>query len=299
MHTAPSPPSRTKQLVFFGILAVAFVLVSVLTVYKLSVANAYRVFEVTADTVPVPTDSARIAFGRHLVADVMACTSCHGPDLGGQVLIDSPVAVVSAPNLTTLTRDDNAWTRILRHGVDGEGRGLWLMPTRAHSILQDADLGAIVASIRALPKVARVLPQSHLRLRGNWAVATRKLRLVQTSLARTAPVQTAIAPSAEPAYGRYLARVAQCTSCHGAPAGSAAGIDTDGATDLAASNAAAKGLRPIAPSVLRDAKIFEMALKLRHPGAPFVQGQVPMPQKGFARLTKMEALALWRYFKGA
>lgn len=281
MHTPDTAPSRTKQLIFFGILVTAGVLVSLLTVYKLSVANAYRVYEVETAVLPVPTDAASVARGMHLTKDVMACQSCHGADLGGQVLMDNARAVVTAPNLT-VPRTDETWVRALRLGVDGEGRPLWVMPSRAHSALNDQDLTAIVASVRARPQVTRALPQSHLRFWGNWAVAARQLRLIQTGETRiqTPDAGTPAGPTA--AYGGYLAQVMQCTSCHTAP------HDAAGPKDVA-----------MGPASMRDAATFHHALTGQHTTQKLVPGVVAWPQGGFARLTNVEFEALWRYFQGA
>lgn len=290
MPVPPNTPSRLKQLVFVGILATAGALVSLLTVYKLSVANAYRIFYAqTALTVAIPTDAASLAWGLHLTEDVMACQSCHGADLGGRVLKDDAVAIVSAPNLTVL-RDDADWLRALRLGVDAEGRGLWMMPSRAHSALSDRDLGAIVASIRARPRILRPLPQSHLRLAGHWAVATRQWRPLAIDASRTQAPSEALAVRPDAAFGGYLAELMQCASCHepkAAPSGALARAH-DGMLQAAGH---------------KDAAAFKAALLAEHPShkAPQNAGAhtFAAPPAGFAHLTNVEFEALWRYFQGA
>jgi hypothetical protein len=282
MPTPVAAASRTKQFVFFSILATAGALVSLLTVYKLSVANAYRVFELETAALPIPTDAASLLRGAHLSRDVLACQACHGQDFGGQVLMDNAQAVITAPNLTD-KRSDETWVRALRLGVDGEGRGLWVMPTRAHSALNDRDLTAVIASIRAEPAVARRLPQSHLRFWGNWAVASRQLRLIQTSELRTQAPGPDMAPAPDAAYGAYLAQVMQCTSCHAGPQEA-----PTGSTQSA-----------LQPGALQDVATFRDGVLRQHPAQKAAVGTAAIPLGGFERLTIVEFEALWRYFKGA
>src|SRR5262245_16984972 len=64
-----------------------------------------------------------IARGEHLVKTRVSCSACHGPDLGGRVLIDETfVGYWAPPNLTggagSVTRGFTAadWDRAVRHG---------------------------------------------------------------------------------------------------------------------------------------------------------------------------------------
>jgi mono/diheme cytochrome c family protein len=256
MSQPPTSPTWQKRLAFFGILATAGCLVTLLTVYKLSVANAYRIFAVQATPIAMPQDANAIARGVHLTTDVLACRSCHGADFGGRVLQDDALAVVSAPNLTT-GRTDAQWLRALRFGIDDEGRGLWRMPTRAHSALTDADLAAVVAAVRAAPPIVHSLPQSQLHWRGNVAVACRQLVLLGTDASRLQPTFTA---EAEP--GAYLWAQANCAACH-TNVGTAA--------------------ESFGPEALTDADSFSRALVAGHRGLPADGAQAAVAMRRASR----------------
>lgn len=102
-----------------------------------------------------------VSRGQHLVDTRVACKGCHGPDLGGGVVINIPiVAYWAAPNLTTgeggVTRDftPQDWDRAVRHGVRKGGRSS-TMPSEEFRNLSDHELSDIVAYVRSVPPVNR------------------------------------------------------------------------------------------------------------------------------------------------
>ena len=66
------------------LLAAVLVLLAVgaVVVYAASERKLRRTYDVTVDSVHVPTDSASVARGEHLARSVVDCTLCHGDDLG-------------------------------------------------------------------------------------------------------------------------------------------------------------------------------------------------------------------------
>ena len=80
---------------------VALALVAVGVLYFLSGRKLSAKHEIAAEPeLTILNDSATIARGAHLVNSA-PCGSCHGVDLGGQVLDSAgPFALISAPNLT-------------------------------------------------------------------------------------------------------------------------------------------------------------------------------------------------------
>ena len=85
------------------LLAVVAVLVIIGTgvVYAASERKLRTKYDSSVTSVRVPTDSASIARGEHLVRNVITCTLCHGPDLGGAVYSSSAaMGTVAGPNLT-------------------------------------------------------------------------------------------------------------------------------------------------------------------------------------------------------
>ena len=132
-------------------------------------SRLHTTYTIPDDSVEVRTDSAAIAHGRRLAEAVSLCTSCHGDDLGGEVLFDEPpIATVYASNLTSGrgglggSYSDADLVRAIRHGVNAENRGLMIMHSDAYHHYGEADLGALVGYIRSVPPVDRELPRTRV-----------------------------------------------------------------------------------------------------------------------------------------
>jgi mono/diheme cytochrome c family protein len=179
-----------------------------------------KVYHTEVPAITIPSDSAAIARGAHQYV-VHGCRDCHGPNLGGRVLLDNPVmGMLAARNLTKgkggLPADfgDQDWLRTLKHGVNREGKPLLIMPANETTNIADKDLADIIAFCKSRPSVDNPdLPEQKL-----------------------GPVLMLIAGLAEPAffpaekfdhqfrtiaqkpveasaqYGEYL--TASCTACH-------------------------------------------------------------------------------------
>lgn len=174
---------------------------------------------------PEEADSAAMARaverGRHLVESRYACTGCHGENLGGGVMVDSPVlGRMFGPNLTTGQGGRTAaftpadWDRMVRHGIRPDGKPS-PMPAQDFKYMPDQDLSDVVAYIRSLPPVDGEVPPVSLGPLGTVLVATGAFTLSSDLIAvhdRPHDVRPpAVAVSAE--FGRHLATV--CMGCHG------------------------------------------------------------------------------------
>lgn len=108
-----------------------------------------------------PTPAAHAALverGARVVAE-RGCAGCHGADLGGQVLADDALmGRLATPNLTAGGRGaaltDRAWELALRHGVQGDGTPLRVMPSGEYAAMGDEEVAAVAAYARSLPAVA-------------------------------------------------------------------------------------------------------------------------------------------------
>jgi cytochrome c553 len=201
------------------------------TAFTMSSRKLAEKYEVSLTTVAVPDDAESVAWGRHLVSAVTGCRDCHGPELEGSVMSDDAAALFSAPNLTggrggigpTLTDDD--WVRAIRHGVRGDGSSLLVMPSYAYAHLSDRDLGAMIAYLKQLPAVDNEPPAMRLRPLGRALVAAGLFD--EEFVAKKTPWRASydeVEPGMTLEYGRYLADIGGCTSCHrpdlkGGPAG--------------------------------------------------------------------------------
>ena len=181
-----------------------------------------RTFDVPAATVAAPVaDEATIARGRHLATAIGKCAACHGPDLGGNVMIDDPaLGRAVAANLTRgrggLPADWSIadWDRAIRHGVRRDGTGLVIMPSQEYTYMSDEDLAALAAYLETLAPVDRELPPTQIRLVGRALYVADKMPLVPAALIDHEERPPAPLPGPTAEYGRYLANIGGCTGCH-------------------------------------------------------------------------------------
>lgn len=211
-----------RLLKFFGSLIVAVLILGVVVVVSVYVGSTTKLEKhhlVTSRTVPIPTDAAAIARGKH-IAETRGCADCHGPDYGGaKVVDDGPMGKLYGPNLTkgkggvvaTFTDDD--WVRAIQHGIAPDGRGLFFMPSAEYSTFSDDDLSSVIAFLKTVPPVDRpTVPLAPGPIARALLVAGKiKLSVEEIDHARLRPTKVVPGPTAD--YGRYLA--VGCTGCHG------------------------------------------------------------------------------------
>jgi mono/diheme cytochrome c family protein len=181
-----------------------------------------RQYTVPTETVTASTDPAVIARGQHIAFAITKCMGCHGIDLGGNVIADSPVlGRLAAPNLTKgqggigTTWSDADLARAIRHGVTPQGKALMLMPADDFAPLGPDDMTALLSYVRSVPPVDREIPPTEMRLLGRALILGGKFPIPADEIDHSkAPVAP---PPAGPTreYGAYLANVGGCTGCHG------------------------------------------------------------------------------------
>lgn len=260
-------------------------------------ANATVV--VPEETVAIPTDSAALERGRHVVDAIAKCADCHRPDFGGGVMIEGgPFMRLYAPNVTrgrggvTAEYSVADWVRTLRHGVGRSGRKLNIMPAEAYTHLDDADLGAVIAYMQTVAPVDRENPAPEYGPVARMLLATGKFPLhvydkidhSRRTVAPRAPETDAVG------YGRYLASAGGCTACHKADlsGGAIEGLPPDAKP---ASNLTPAG---IAHYTEQD---FFRALRegIRPGGTPIDSMAMPWPASG--RMTDGEIRAVWAFLR--
>jgi len=206
--------------VLLGLVTLLIVVATV--IYGISVRKMSRRYQVGASWVRPTTDSASVTRGRHLVTAIAKCSDCHGENLGGTPFINSPVfAVIPAPNITAgrggaaAVYSDQDLARVIQHGVKRNGRAAVVMPAEAYRYLSDSDLSAIIAYLRTVPPVDSTWPAPRLGPIGHVMVATGQPVLAATYIDHERnDILPAPDPDTTPAYGRYLANVGGCTTCH-------------------------------------------------------------------------------------
>lgn len=192
-------------------------------VYIISNARLNAEYEIDAEAIPVPSDSASLAQGKHLVQAITKCGDCHGENLGGKVFIDAfPLGTVIAPNLTAGkggiagTYTDRDWVRAIRYGVGKEKKGLKIMPSNEYWHNSDAELGSIIAYVKSMPPVDNELEESSVGPLGHILYVTGQLPLLPVeSIDLTAQRAAVPEKGATAGYGKHLVTVGGCVGCHG------------------------------------------------------------------------------------
>jgi mono/diheme cytochrome c family protein len=151
---------------------------------------------------------------------VLRCADCHDKGLRGDLFFDEPnIATIYAPNLTQVAAraSDDQLARAIRQGIGTDGRSLVIMPSATFSRLDDSEVAALIAAIRALPKVGQPSPSRRVGFLGRLGLVTGKF---QTSPEQVAEFARELPLDLGPQYarGRHLV-ASNCTECHGGDLG--------------------------------------------------------------------------------
>ena len=197
------------------------VVAAIAVVYTVTTLHIRQRYELPDSPVRAATDSAALARGRHLAEAISKCQECHAADLGGELWVDEPAfGRLAGVNLTTGRGglgdySDADFERAIRHGVGRDRQPLIFMPSEAFSAMSDEDLAALIGYLRSLPPVDRQMPEPKvgpvaraLYLAGNFPLLP--VKLIDHDSRPPAPPAGATVE-----YGRYLATIGGCRSCHG------------------------------------------------------------------------------------
>jgi mono/diheme cytochrome c family protein len=208
---------RLVMLVVLGIAAL------VGYIYYASGREMSKTYAVTVPPLTIPSDAASLTRGKYLVEHVSMCTECHDKDLGGKVVQDNFAfgRLVSA-NLTrgrggiAANYTDQDFVRALMHGVRPDGRSVTFMPSADYHFTA-ADLGAIIAYVKSMPPVDRVLPEMSVGPMARTLGLLTNFPLAPASRIDHARVAFArLDNPADPvATGDYLVSTGGCRGCHG------------------------------------------------------------------------------------
>jgi mono/diheme cytochrome c family protein len=278
------------------VLLVAAATALALVYWRSSSLMAQRL-EIREPALAVPTGADALEHGKHL-AITRGCSDCHGPDLGGRVLVDAfPIGRLAAPNITRgkggvgSRLDAQSVERAVRHGVGEDGRLLLYMPTTDFSGLVDADMADLIAYVLSVPPVEREIPPPLAGPLMRTLFLLDKAPLVYAlKVDQHAAHVATMAPAATVEYGHYVAQ--SCTGCHGQ---NFAGGHVPG-TPPSFPNARNITPDPAAGIGKWTRDNFAAAVRTgkRPDGSEL---NTFMPWKAFARLTDIEVDALWAYLQ--
>lgn len=200
-------------------LLVGILVLAIAAVFLITNSRINKTYHIPLEKIAVPAGAEAIGNGEH-VATIRACNGCHGPNLGGDTLIEDPAIGSFYPaNLTTgrggvLSHYSDAQiARAVRHGVGYDNKPLLFMPAHEFNVLSDEDMGAIIAYIRAQPPVDNELPESKPGPLARVLYLTGEFPLLPVELIdHGSPRPPAPEPGVTVAYGEYLAVI--CQGCH-------------------------------------------------------------------------------------
>ncbi|MGD8406128.1 MAG: c-type cytochrome [Anaerolineales bacterium] len=214
-----------KVLKWIGVVLGGLIGVIIFAVLGLSLrANARlnKTYQIQPETVTIPADLESIAEGERLAS--FYCTGCHGTDLGGTDFFSEPaLAMVDTPNLTSGNGGignqygDADWVRAIRHGVDPQGKPLFIMPAKDFYYLSDEDLGQIIAFLKTLPPVDNASNDFSFTIMGRVLLGAGVfgdvLNAETIDHAGQRPESPVVGVTKE--YGEYLINTIGCRTCHG------------------------------------------------------------------------------------
>ena len=278
-----------------GATLLGVLLVSAIGLYLRSESMLRRTYTVAQRRIDIPSDSASVARGAHLVNAVGTCATCHGADLGGRVYADmGPIGIVAGPNLTPgaggrgASFNDDDWVRAIRFGVRRDGTSLIAMPSEVFMNMSDRDLGAVVAYLKRLGAIDREMPASRFRPLGRALLAAGRLNVLTAPKTPAKPSVTSVPEGVTPAYGKYLVEISGCAGCHGYGLSGGRVAGPPGIPP-------ASNLTPAGLAAWTEADLRRVLREGRKPSGtpidPF------MPWKTYAGMTDDEIAAIWLYLR--
>ncbi len=278
----------------YGVLSLVVAVAAALgVVYWKSGERLKQTFAVAVQPVPVPTDAEAIARGRHIAA-TRGCVDCHGADLAGAKVVDDPaMGRLYGPNLTRgrggvpAGYGDVDWERAIRHGVDTDGRGLFLMPSTDYAQFSTRDMGDLIAYLKSVAPVDRESVPLKVGPVARALMLAGKIKLSAEVIDHRAVKPDEVLPGLTADYGRYLA--VGCTGCHGTNF-------SGGKIDIGPPDwPPAANLTPHASGRLAawtEADFIKALRESRRPDGSEINAVMP---RAFAHLNDTEVKALWAY----
>lgn len=269
------------------------VAVAGISFWRISRSPRNRLYHPPKDYIPVPTDAASIARGKHLVEAVAVCTICHGVNLGGKLAFkDTFLGNGYTSNLTRgrggigAAYTDADWVQSIRYGVRPDGHGIPFMPSDYFNKLSDEDTGAIIAYLKSLPPVDNERTRVEIKLPARILIDLGAFGEV----VRTAKIDfLAPRPQLPGNEGEYLVEIGGCTFCHGTNLTGGQGPEPGAppGTDLTAVGPLSRWSLPDFISTMRNGVTPQgHAINPKY-----------MPWLGYRNMTDTELQAVWFYLR--
>ena len=200
---------------------IGLILVAGVVLYFIGERRFTKTYDVAPSNLTLPTDAASIEFGKHRAESL--CQGCHGADLSGKEnwFNSAQLGYIDSANLTSgkggiggkFTIED--YVRAIRHGIDPEGKPIFMTAVVSTAYLSDEDLAAVIAYLKTIPPVDHTVRERHFTPLARILLAVGVLgKLPAESVSHDFHVTgPAAGPTAE--YGEYLVNTNDCRVCHG------------------------------------------------------------------------------------
>jgi mono/diheme cytochrome c family protein len=196
-------------------------LVAGVVLYFIGEARLNKTYNVPPSNLTLPTDAASIEFGKHRAEAL--CQGCHGADLSG---VDNwfnvpPLGRIDSANLTSgeggigkeFTTED--YVRAIRHGIDREGKPIFMTAVVSTAHLSDEDLAAIIAYVKSVPPVNHTVAPRHFTPLARILLTAGMLGKLPAEAVSHDVHVTAPPAGVTVEYGEYLVNTNDCRVCHG------------------------------------------------------------------------------------
>lgn len=201
---------------------IGLVLIGGIVLYFMGSARLNKTYSFPPSNISIPTDEASIERGRHRAEAL--CQGCHGKDLGGvnDWFSAGPLGTIDSANLTageggvgrTFTSDED-YVRAIRHGINPEGKPIFMPAVFSTANLSDEELGAIIAYIKSVPPVDHKTNGQHFTPLAKIMLAAGMLGKLPVEAVSHAVSVPAPEEGVNAEYGEYLVSTHDCHLCHG------------------------------------------------------------------------------------
>jgi len=201
---------------------VGLILLVALVLFFMGNARLNKMYDFPPSNLTLPTDATSLEFGKHR-AEVL-CEGCHGPDLSGieDWFSAGPLGSVDSANLTSgeggFGREATSvedYVRAVRHGIDPEGKPIFMPAVVSTANLSDEDLAAIIAYVQSVPPVDHVTHGQNFTPLAKILLTAGVLDKLPVETVSHATQVTAPAKGATVEYGEYMVNTNDCRICHG------------------------------------------------------------------------------------
>jgi len=201
---------------------VGLILMAGIVLFAIGNSHMNKTYDFAPSNITAPTDAASIEYGKHR-AEVL-CEGCHGADLSGisNWFNAAPLGTIDSANLTSgeggvgreFTSDED-YVKAIRHGIDPEGKPIFMPAVVSTAYLSDEDLGAIIAYVKSVPPVDHITTGHNFTPLANILLVVGVLPQFPVETVSHEVHVTAPARGVSAEYGEYMVNTNDCRLCHG------------------------------------------------------------------------------------